>query len=185
MPMSSQSQSNNQQMVIYALIAIAVLLAVIVGFMVYNNMNSGAGTNAATTPPQDAAAQSIASGMPNQAAPVEFDAKTATKLPAGMEPAAALTKYMDDIKNKKWADAFALLPLQTKNSYGSADAYGQQVAGYGISAFKIGKPVTNGNEVQIVSEQDTSQMNITYTWTYTKVGKDWYVKSRQMGGAIQ
>ena len=26
-------------------------------------------------------------------------------------------------------------------------------------------------------------MNISYTWTYTKVDGQWYVKSRAMGGA--
>jgi hypothetical protein len=184
--MASESQTNNQQMIIYALVAIAVLLAAIVGFMIYNNMNANtASSTSSTTPPSSAAANSIAAGMPQQAQPVDFDPKTATKLPAGMTPEKALKTYMEDIKAEKWKDAFALLPLQQKNSYGTAEAYGQQVKGYGISGYKIGTPQSTGDEVQIVSEQDTPAMNITYTWTYTKVGKDWFVKSRAMGGAVQ
>jgi hypothetical protein len=122
--------------------------------------------------------------MPTQASPVAFDAKTATKLPAGMTPEKALNAYMADLQAGKYAEAYALLPLQQKNSYGTADAYGTTVKGYGITGAKVGKPVTSGTDVSITSEQDTPQMNITYTWVYTKVGSDWYVKSRTMGGAV-
>ena len=97
--MSEQDQtSNNQQVVVYALIAIAVLLAAIVGFMIYNNMASKGATASAgaasTTADTSAASTSgssssgnIANQMPTAAAAVPFDPKTATKLPAGVDPA--------------------------------------------------------------------------------------------------
>jgi hypothetical protein len=186
MPMSDQAQSNNQQVIVYALIAIAVLLAVIVGFMVYNNSHGvPAPSVSSTVAPSDTAAANIAAEMPDQPTPVAFDPKTATKLPAGMTPEQALKAYNDDIMSKKFPQAYDLLPLAQKKSYGDADSYGSTVSQYGITGYKLGAPQTAGNDVSIVSEQDTAQMNITYTWTYTKVGKDWYVKSRDMGGAVQ
>jgi hypothetical protein len=179
--MSDQTQTNSQQMIVYALVAIAVLLAVIVAFMVYQNMNAIPGPTASST----TAPAGIESQMPAAAQPVEFDPKTATKLPAGMTPAEALKQYNDDVLAKKFEDAYKLLPLAQKNSYGSPEAYKAQVSQYGISSFKMGKPQTSGTDVSIVTEQVTAQMTVPYTWTYTKVGKDWYVKSRAMGGAVE
>lgn len=184
--MSDQAQTNNQQVIVYALVAIAVLLAAIVGFMIYSNMKSGSSVaGSSTTAPADSAAADIASQMPSTPQPVAFDPKTATKLPAGMTPEQALKAYNDDIMKKKYTEAYNLLPLAQKTSYGTADAYGSQVGQYGITGYKLGQPVTTGTDVSISAEQDTPQMNISYTWTYTKVGKDWYVKSRTMGGTGQ
>ena len=59
---------------------------------------------------------------------------------------------------------------------------GTQIKQYGITGYKLGKSVPSGSDVTIVAEQDTPAMNITYTWTYTKVGDTWYLKSRTMGG---
>jgi hypothetical protein len=180
--MSDQTQTNSQQMIVYALVAIAVLLAVIVGFMVYQNMNTIPAPNASSTA---APGGGVESQMPPAAEPVEFDPKTATKLPAGMTPEQALKEYNTLVLAKKYEDAYKLLPLAQKNSYGSAEAYKAQVAQYGIQSFKMGKPKTSGTDVSIVTEQTTPQMTVPYTWTYTKVGKDWYAKSRAMGGVVE
>jgi hypothetical protein len=186
MPMSDQAQSNNQQVIVYALIAIAVLLAVIVGFMIYNNSQGvPAPSVSSTTAPSDTAAANIAAQMPAAPTELPFDPKTATKLPAGMTPEQALKAYNEDIMAKKFPEAYALLPLSNQKGYGDADSYGSTVSQYGITGYKLGKPTTSGNDTTIVSEQDTAQMNITYTWTYTKVGKAWYVKSRTMGGVVE
>jgi hypothetical protein len=184
--MADQNQSNNQQPIVYALGAIAVLLLAIVIFMVYNNMHaSSASTDASATSAASSTAASIAAQMPPATSPATFDPKTATKLPAGMTPPVALKTYLQDIVDGKFTEAYSLLPLAQKQSYGSADAYGSQVKSYGITGFQVGKPTDSGTEIQIVSAQDTSAMNITYTWVYTKVGNDWYVKSRTMGGTVQ
>lgn len=183
--MSSETQSNQQQIIVYSLVAIAVLLTVIVGVLIYNQMNTIPAPTASSTAAPDAAAQNIASQMPQQAQPVEFDPKTATKLPKGMTPEQAINAYRDNVMAKKWKEAYELLPLAQKNSYGSAEAYGQQVAAYGITGFTIGKPQSSGADVTIVTQQNTKQMNIPYTWTFTKSGDSWYAKSRSMGGAVE
>ena len=193
--MSEQAQTNNQQVVVYALIAIAVLLAAIVGFMIYNNMASkGASASAgaaSSTVDQSAAAASsgtsagVAAQMPTPAAPVPFDPKTATKLPAGQDPAAAMKTYSDAIMAGNWAAAFNLLPAGGKKTYGTPEAMGSQLKSYGITGFRVGTPTTSGSDTSIVLEEDTPAMNITYTWIFTKSGSDWLVKTRSMGGAVK
>jgi len=190
--MPEETQSNNQQMIVYALVAIAVLLAAIIGFMIYNQskaLPSPTTSGSTTTAPaagSTASTAGVPAGMAAQAAPPgPFDAKTATKVPAGMTPEQALKAYNENIIGGKFADAYKLLPLDKQTSYGSASAYEQQVKAYGITSYKTGTPTTSGGDVVIVSEQVTPQMPITYTWTYTKVGSTWYVKSRVMGGTVQ
>lgn len=183
--MPAQTQSSNQQVIIYALIAIAVLLVAIVGFMVYQQMHAIPAPTA-TSSTTDSTAANIASQMPSSsAAPAAFDTKTATKLPSGLTPQQALDQYSKDVAGAKYADAYNLLPLAQKQSYGSADSYGSQLSQYGITGFKTGKPTTSGSDTTIVQEEDTAEMNITYTWVFTKNGSSWYVKSRTMGGSIQ
>jgi len=189
--MPEETQSSNQQMIVYALIAIAVLLAAIIGFMIYNQSKALPGPTAdGSAATQQAATPSTATapagmGSAGTAAPGPFDAKTAAKVPAGMTPEQALKAYNEDIIGGKFAEAYKLLPLDKQTSYVSASAYEQQVKAYGITSYKTGTPTTSGTDVVIVSEQVTPQMPITYTWTYTKVGNTWYVKSRVMGGTVQ
>jgi hypothetical protein len=191
--MPEQSQSNNNQMMVYALIAIAVLLAAIVGFMIYDQTAnkvpsptvSGTGTSATSATTGSSTAGATTPQMPPASTAGPFDPKTATKIPVGMTPAAALKTYNEDILAGKFADAYKLLPLDKQQSYGSASAYEQQVKAYGITSYKVGTPTTQGSDTVITAEQVTPQMPITYTWTYTKVGDTWYVKSRVMGGTVQ
>jgi len=184
--MSEETQSNTQMMT-YALIAIAVLLAAIVGFMIYNQTANKVPSPTVSGATTGATAGSSAAGtqMPptgSTSAPVAFDPKTATKLPAGMTPAAALKTYNEDILAGKYAEAYKLLPVDKQQSYGSPSAYEQQVKAYGITSYKLGTPAANGADTVIAATQVTPQMPITYTWTYTKVGDTWFVKSRVMGG---
>jgi hypothetical protein len=48
----------------------------------------------------------------------------------------------------------------------------------------MGKPVVTGDKVDIAATQVTPQMPITYTWSFKKVGGQWYVASRNMGGTV-
>ena len=187
--MSDQTQASNQQVIVYALIAIAVLLAAIVGFMIYNK-TQGAGVpqptvSGATGTSTSTDASSVAAQMPKPAAPVPFDSKTATKLPSGMTPDQAMKAYSDAIMAANWTTAFNLLPAAGKKTYGSPEAMGAQLKQYGITGFKQGTATTKGSDTTIVIEEDTPAMNITYTWTFTKSGNDWLVKTRTMGGAVQ
>jgi hypothetical protein len=187
--MSEEAQNNNQ-MIVYALVAIAVLLAVLVGVLIFQKTTAVPGptaTGAATQPPTANSSTAAPTQMPpGSTAPAgPFDPKTATKVPTGMTPEQALKAYNEYIIGGKFADAYKLLPKDKQASYGSPEAYASQVKAYGITSYKTGTPTTSGNDVTIVSEQVTPQMPISYTWVFTKDGSTWYVKSRTMGGTIQ
>lgn len=186
--MSEQTQNNNQQMIVIALVVIAALLAAIVGVVVYQTTKqvpapSGVvdanGAVPGVTPPGTAPN----SPNPAPAADAPFDAKTATKVPAGMTPETLVRTYLDAVIAGKFADAYKLLPAA--NSYGSVASFESQVKPYGITKGNTGKPVENGDTITIAAEQVTPQMPITYTWTFKKVGDQWYVASRTMGGSVK
>jgi hypothetical protein len=183
--MSEQTQNNSQQMIVIALVVIAALLAAIVGVVIYQTTKqvpaptAAAETPAATTnPPAGMGASTTA-----PAADAPFDAKTATKVPAGMTPETVVRTYLDDVIAGKFAEAYKFLPAA--NSYGSAASFESQVKPYGITQGNMGKPVTSGDTVTIAAEQVTPQMPITYTWTFKKVGDQWFVASRAMGGSVK
>ncbi len=189
--MSDQTpQASSQQTLVIALVAVAVLLASIVGLLVFQQSKS-----ASTSLPvaADTAAQGTAPINPNatQNPPAgttgggAINAKTATKVPSGVTPEQFVKAYNEAVIAGKYDQAYAMLPVDKQQSYGSAASYASQVKQYGISGYKMGKPVASGDTVSIVAEQDTAAMNITYTWNFKKVGKTWYVESRTMGGTVQ
>ena len=192
--MSEETQSNNQQMIVIALVVIAALLAAIVGVVIWQQSKAATTlpsptTTGATAPAASGAPAGMGGAAGGAAAPAAaagpFDAKTATKVPAGSTPEEMLKTYGDDILANKYAEAYKLLPLDKQQSYGDAAAYEAQVKAYGITKFNMGKAVTAGDKVTIVSEQVTPQMPITYTWEFKKVGGQWFVVSRTMGGSLQ
>jgi hypothetical protein len=192
--MSEETQSNNQQMIVIALVVIAVLLAAIVGVVIWQqskaastlpNPTATGSTAPAATPPAGMGGATGGSAAAPAAAAGPFDAKTATKVTAGKTPEQFLQAYGDAILAGKFAEAYKMLPLDKQQSYGDAAAYESQVKAYGITKFNMGKATTSGDTVSIVSEQVTPQMPITYTWAFKKVGGQWYVESRTMGGSLQ
>jgi cell division protein FtsN len=191
--MSDQSPANNnQQMIVIALVVVAVLLAAIVGVIVWQQSQAAkipAPTASASAPAAGAASAPGTSGAPagmgqGTTAPGPFDAKTATKVPSSMTPEQVVKAYNEDVIAGKYADAYALLPLDKQQSYGDPAAYEAQVKAYGITSYNMGTPVTSGDTVEIAAEQVTPQMPITYTWTFKKVGNQWFVASRTMGGTV-
>jgi hypothetical protein len=182
--MSEQTQNNSQQMIVIALVVIAALLAAIVGVVIYQTTKKVPAPTAATATPAPAATPPAGMGAnPAPAADAPFDAKTATKVPAGMTPETLVRTYLDDVIAGKFAEAYKFLPAA--NSYGSAASFESQVKPYGITKGNMGKPVTSGDTVTIAAEQVTPQMPITYTWTFKKVGDQWFVASRAMGGSVK
>jgi len=180
--MPDNAQASNQRMIVIALVVIAVLLAAIVGVLIYQQ------SQAVPAPSSTAAAQTgqVPTGMQAQAAaPGPFDPKTATKVPTGMTPQDLVKTYNEDVVKGDYADAYKLLPIDKQKSYGDVNSYGQQLKSYGITSYKIGTAQTSGDSISIPAEQVTPQMPITYTWTFKKVGDQWFVASRTMGGNVQ
>jgi len=188
--MSEQTESNPQQMIVIGLVVVAVLLAAIVGILIYNQSKAiPAPTAAAPAATADQGGQNgpdvsgAGQQMPPAAAePTEFDAKTATKVPAGMTPEQTVKAYLAAVVAGKYDEAYKMLPVDTQKNYGDANAYAEQVKAYGITSGETGTPVESGDTVTVVATQVTPQMPISYTWTFKKVGDQWYAAARAMGG---
>ena len=184
--MSEQTQSNSQQMIVIALVVIAVLLAALVGVIVYQQSQTAklasVGATSSTTPAASTPQMPAAS---TNTAPTKFDVKTATKVPAGMTPVQLVTAYNEDVVAGKFDEAYKLLPLASKTTYGDPASYASQLKSYGITSYKIGAQTGSGDSVAIAAAQVTPQMPITYTWNFKKVSGQWYVESRVMGGTVQ
>jgi hypothetical protein len=180
----SESKSNSQQTIVLALVVIAVLLAALVGVIIFQQMQASkiaSADTSATTPP---ASPGAATQMPATTSTTPFDVKTATKVPAGMDPASLVKAYNEDVIGGKYDVAYKLLPLGTQTSYGDPTAYATQLKSYGITSYKIGTPAGSGDTMAIAATQVTPAMPITYTWNFRKVGSQWYVESRVMGGTV-
>ena len=179
----NETPRKSANLVVIILVVVVVILAAGIGVLMLKPDSSsdvpvaasdgtGANGSAATTAP---------AGM-GSTTPVAFDPATATKVPSGTTPEEFVKQYHEDVIAGKFAAAYAMLPLDKQKSYGSAAAYEAQVKAYGVTSYELGTPATSGDDVSIAATMVTPQMPITYTWTLTKVGDVWYVKSRTMGG---
>jgi hypothetical protein len=186
----SDQVKNNQQTVVIALVVIAALLVAIVGVLVVQGqsanipaISNNQGAPAGGDPAAGGMPGGAPGGMPGGGVPsVEFDPATATKVPAGVEPEAFIRDYYAACSEKKYEDAFTMLPLATQQYYGDAAQFEATLESYGISGFEVKSASGSDTEVQVVGVQQAQGMSFAYTWTLVKEGDDWFVKSREMGG---
>ena len=188
--MSENAKSQTNTVVIVLVVAV-VVLAVGLGYYIWSqnqavpevtslpagSAGAATGDTAATTPGSTGTMPGATSSEP-----VAFDPKTATKVPKGTAPADFVKAYHEAVMKGKYEDAYKMLPLDKQKSYGDAASYGQQVAAYGITSYELTQPKETGDTWTVVATQVTPQMPIAYTWTLKKVGGEWYVASRTMGG---
>jgi hypothetical protein len=181
--MSDQTQSNNQQTIVIALVVVAVLLAALVGVLIYQQSQAAKLATLGTTTDQTQAPATTNQTPATTAGP--FDAKTATKVPAGMKPDAFVKAYNEAVVAGKYDVAYKMLPLDKQKSYGDVASYTSQLKQYGITGYKMGTPQESGDTFSIAAVQENPAMPITYTWNFKKVSGTWYVESRVMGGTVQ
>lgn len=181
----SEQANPNQQTIVIGLVVIAVLLAGIVGVLIFQQSKaSSIPTPSATQPTTPTGAQPPA-GMGQGNAPAvsaDFDPKTAPKVPAGTEPEAYVKQYYELCSKKQYDKAFKMLPTGTQAYYGTADQFKSTLEGYGISGFEVKAGASTDKEVKVVGIQKAQGMDFAYTWTIVKDGDNWLVKSREMGG---
>ncbi len=174
----SEPAGNNRTMT-YALAAVVVVLIAIAAAVVWKQSSA---TPAATTPTAEAPAATAPEGTPTAAAVPDVDPATATKVPEGMTPQDLLTAYHQNVIDGKYAEAYQLLPKDKQTSYGSVEAYKQQVSAYGITSFEIHEATVDTDErLTVPVTQVTPQMPITYFWSFQNVDGVWYVAARSMG----
>ena len=170
------------------LIAMVVLLAVIVGVLVWQNARPGTQVPAATStmPPNDAAG--LNSGMPSDpmtAMPTtpQFDPATAPVVPEGVDLAEYVRSYHEACEAKDYERAFTLLPIATQQTYGSADVFEQTLEGYGISDFSVDEPVVEDGEAIVVGYQVAQGMTFVYEWLFVENDEgQWLVAARTNAG---
>ena len=163
--MSSQTKSN-QRGVVVLLSILAIILAVLVGVMIW--MFAGGNGN------------SSSKSASNSPLTVVFDPATATKVPEGMTPEQLVEKYSTYVVDGNYEEAYKLLPLGTQMTYGSASAFKAQLKDYGISDYAMGGSEETTDTFTIAAAQITPDLTVAYTWSFKKVDGQWYVESRQM-----
>lgn len=186
----SEQANPNQQTIVIALVVIAVLLAGIVGVLVWQSSQANSipqpSATQPTTPDAGTAAQPPA-GMGGATggatgASADYDPKTAPKVPAGTEPEEYVKKYYELCSKGSYEEAFKMLPTGTQAYYGTADQFKSTLEGYGITGFDVKPGASTDKEVKVIGVQQAQGMDFAYTWTIVKDGDTWLVKSREMGG---
>jgi len=179
----SQSAFGQKQVTILLAVA-AVLLAAVIGIIVWQNSGSAASDTAANPPVDPSSVAQAPVGMGAQAPQVEFDPATAPAVPEGQTPLEYVTAYYEACASKEYGSAYGLLPVASQQYYGSPESFEQTLEGYGITDFSVDAPVESGDTVAIVGWQVAQGMTFGYEWTFVKIDDGtWRVKSRTMAGA--
>lgn len=169
---------SNNKMLVALLGVVAVLLAVIAGILIFKS------PSAATAPVTSNPAATNPTPQPTTPAG-PFDPAKATKVPAGMDPKVFVENYFKAIVKADYATAYNMLPVDKKQSYGSADAFGTQLKSYKASGYTMGKTATSGKDVTVEATLKTPSAPFGYTWTLEKYKTGYVVKSRTLSGMGQ
>lgn len=162
---------------------VAVLLAAVIGIIVWQNSKPAGNAVAPVPAASDMMAQQPA-GMGAQAPEVEFDPATAPAVPEGQTPLQYLNAYYQACSASDYTTAFDMLPIASQKYYGDVSGFEQTLKGYGITGFKVDAPVESGDTVSIIGWQEAQGMTFGYEWTFVKAEDGtWRVKSRTMAGA--
>lgn len=165
------------------LIAIIVLLAAVIGYFLLGDRGADTTTPAAAPATEAPAAGAVPpAGMPSTTTEAEFDAATATKVAAGTSPEQHVTAYFDAVLAGDYDTAYAMLPTSKQESYGSVDAFGEQLTGYGMTEYTIDSAVEEGEEAQVTATAVMPGGSFQYLWTFVKDGEGWLVKARTLPG---
>lgn len=166
---------NNRTVIILLGVIVLLLLGIIAYFLFANGSGDSAtpttGTNGTST-------------TPAATTPAPFDPATATKVPAGETPEQYVTAYFDAVVAAEYQTAYDRLPADKKAAQDAA-AFGEQLAGYGFTGYKIDSAVEEGEEFKVTATATTSGGEFQYLWTFVKDGDGWLVKSRTLPGMGQ
>lgn len=178
----SESALGQRQVTILLAVA-AVLLAAVIGILIWQNADSST-TSTATMTTGDTPAVQTPTGTGAQVPEVEFDPATAPAVPEGQTPSEYLTAYYEACATKDYAAAYSMLPVASQQYYGDVTAFEQTLEGYGISEYSVDAPVESGDTVTVVGWQVAQGMTFGYEWAFVKADDGtWRVKSRTMAGA--
>ncbi|MBI5230879.1 MAG: hypothetical protein HY876_01815 [Coriobacteriales bacterium] len=177
-------QQNNQQTIMIALVAVVVLLVAALGFMIFRTNQQ----NALPAPTGQAPAQTAPTGMGGQtggqsATPAEpVDPSKATKVKAGTSPEEWVNEYYTACDKGDYKAAVSHLPAD-KQASTTPESLKEQLAGYGITGYKVLSAKTTGDQTTVDAEQTTKSFGtFVNTWTFQKDGQSWVVVSKAVTG---
>lgn len=186
--MSNTGTGTNQKPLIIGLAVVIILLAAIVGVLIYNSTKADSANTAATQQSATNNAASSASTAMQQALSNagDFDEKTATKLDKNTTPEQWVKAYYDACDKKDWKTAWEHLPAAKKKAT-TADALGQQLASYGITGYKVVSSKKNASgDLEITVTQSTSSYgDFTSVWTFMPKDGTYLVKGKAVAGMTQ
>ncbi|MCL2654977.1 MAG: hypothetical protein FWD65_04665 [Coriobacteriia bacterium] len=167
---------NKQMKLIFALVVVVVVLMGAIVFIATrpsNTTSNNTGTGAAAT---------TSTGTSTSGTSASFDAKTATKVPAGQTPEVFVENYYKAVAAGNYEAAYQLLPQAKKEGQSVAD-FATQLKAYSITGYKMGASSTSGDTMTINADEITAgNGSFTMTWTFVKQGSTWLVKDRFMPG---
>ena len=178
--MSEEVMPKKNSVITLALVAVLVLLVAVVVFM-YMQRDKDA-TSPVTAAPDASQGQTgstpQAGGQMTMTDTAPLDVATATKVPEGMTPAEYLGKYFEACEAKDWETAFTMLPYAKQQSYGTAEKFGAQLEGYGISDHSITVESESDEEVVLLGAMTTGFGPKAYPWQFVQQDGVWYAKFR-------
>jgi flagellar basal body-associated protein FliL len=189
----AQNQQDPQKTIMILLGVVVVLLVAIVGIFVYTGQQKAvpavgatSGSSLAVGTTGSSGGVNTGTGQPTQSNPgmapstaTPFDAKTATKVPAGTTPQAFVSAYYQNIIDKKYDVAFKMQPASSQQ--GTVADFTATQQGYGMVSFKVVSTNVVGDTATVDIEQNLGSNGLWGAlWTIKKVGADWYVESRKI-----
>ncbi len=143
--------------------AAAVLLAAIVGVLVWQN------TNSPEIPAVGSATEPAGGSMGGAQAPaVEFDPATAPAVAEGQTPAEYVTAYYEACAAKDYGTAYGLLPVASQQYHGDAASFAATLESYGVTAYSVGDAVESGDTVSVIGGQEAQGMMVNYEWLFVQ-----------------
>ena len=112
----------------------------------------------------------------------EFDPANATSVAEGTTPEQHVTQYFDAVLAGDYDTAYAMLPMSKQESYGSVEAFSEQLTGYGMTEYGIDSSTEEGDEAQVTATAVMPGGSFQYLWTFVKDGDGWLVKARTLPG---
>lgn len=171
--------NTNQRGLVILLSVIAVMLALIIGVMIYMFAGGLGGSSGSSSATSGMGASVDTSGS------ATFDPATATKVPDGMTQKEFVVQYHEYVVAKDYAKAYALLPAGSKAAYGSESAFAAQLTEYNVTGYEIGQTEEAEDTYMIAAAMKTSQVNVAYVWTFKQVDGQWYAAQRDLMKAAE
>jgi hypothetical protein len=166
----------NRTVIILLAVIVVLLLGIVAYFLFFAN---GSGSDTVTT--DTGAADTGTTGMTGTTTPAEFDPAVATQVPAGETPEQYVSAYFEAVVAGDFQTAYDRLPADKKAAQ-DVTSFGEQLKGYGVTAFTIDNVAEEGDEAQVTATATMPGGAFAYLWTFVKDGDGWLVKSRTLPG---